>query len=329
MQKQGYIESEIRTEQEDLRQRLIERTNQYARSIKHHPYKNLGNEIAFTQIKYCPSYKMVVQTQFDVRNLSFRETPLQNQNVPKRVFSTLESVDAWSYQMLQPTEFINDAQQMIIEGSQHVETCHKCNGAKKIECPSCSGRKRVLCSHCRGEKKARCTNCGGRGDERCSTCGGTGKEKMRRNCPDCLGRGVIYPHTTAASMHMKVQSRSCTNPGCSGGKITMTQSCSSCSGSGERTCSSCGGSGQTVCSTCSGSGYITCSRCSGRGEITCTVCAGEGQLLHYIQLNQSIESDCDSTYSHHSRTVIYPEYREKADSLEGNLIYTDTHSQLA
>ncbi len=49
----------------------------------------------------------------------------------------------------------------------------------------------------------------------------------------------------------------------------MTQTCSTCGGSGSTTCSSCSGLGHTECrcSNCSGSGYIrrSCANCGGSG----------------------------------------------------------------
>lgn len=324
----GYIESDIRTDNKELRSSIIERINKYAKSIKHHPYKNLGNEIKFNQIKYCPSYYIRFQSQFDIRHLSFQQKPYYDEDLPEHTYKTLESVDIWAYEMLNPEEFINDSRQIMVDGSQFVETCHKCNGNKKITCPQCSGERKVICPICSGTKKSSCSNCGGSGQQTCGSCGGSGQQKHQRTCPDCQGRGIIYQNTSSASINQKVLSRHCTNPSCSGGKITTTQTCSSCHGSGRRTCSSCDGSGQSVCSTCGGRGEVTCPKCSGAGRITCPVCEGQGKLLNYIRLSQSIESDSETRRFHHNRTILYREFYDKSDTIEGELIDTITAAEL-
>lgn len=127
----------------------------------------------------------------------------------------------------------------------------------------------VNASHLHDIFDSRCT-------DPCRTCHGSGRVK----CQVCDGSGTV----------------------------TVSESCSSCSGKGlhyhtdyETVYENINGKivprqkqikKSTSCSKCHGTGKVevkkTCSVCNGRGRVDCPTCEGTGKLVHFIQLSQKL-----------------------------------------
>lgn len=96
------------------------------------------------------------------------------------------------------------------------------------------------CHECGGVGNVVCNNCGGDGRVRCSGCGGDGRVEKTRTETRTNSQGESETYTEH-----------------------YTESCW----------------------TCSGSGQVTCSTCTGSGRVTCPTCDGATRLKHYLRLH--------------------------------------------
>ncbi len=118
----------------------------------------------------------------------------------------------WEMQVKVPGLFINQEYYQSVPHTEHVRTCHGCNGDGDIVCPRCSGHRRVTCSRCNGSGKVTetrqvtRTNAQGQSEHftetyttSCGPCGGDGKV----TCPECHGNGRITCPTCQGARQLK------------------------------------------------------------------------------------------------------------------------------
>lgn len=267
----------------------------WVKRTPHHSHPTLADEMQIDHVVYRPCYGLRYTTQVDRRTLEARKKPYEGEALPRRRYNHMGEINAWDHEGCMCDDFEEGQGTFVIDGSQQVKTCYSCGGKGRHTCGKCGGKGRITCP-----------SCGGRKSSKCSTCGGRGRE--RRTCSNCGGTGTYFNHST-----------------------NSRQTCSHCGGSGEKIqkCSSCGGSGKRICSTCSGTGEVGCSNCSGKGYITCETCEGKGRLLHYVEMEQTVEVDYRRiTYYH---PVIDEEYSVlyiDPDAQGGAVVWEDAGSRI-
>lgn len=126
-------------------------------------------------------------------------------------------------------------------------------------CRACGADGEQLCAPCGGEGKtlAACTRCGGAGAFPCKTCGGEAGATVR--CRRCAGEGEYEKFDPAAGRKVKDQCPDCRGKG--------VVECPTCEGKGKTECPSCKGTkGETkVCEACGGKPKRVCEVCTGKG----------------------------------------------------------------
>ncbi len=299
------IEEDCSDDEEVLR-RVRETAAAWAQAIPHHGIKDFGGKLEIQSVHYRPAYLLGLQTLYDHRQVASQAVPYTGQTVPPREFSSPGEVDPWDFALMEPEGFQSLQDQYVVNGSQHVLTCHRCEGHGKLLCPSCGGKGKETCHTCGGKGSTRCYSCLGSGRRSCSSCGGSGQTSFTRYETHYDSDGNSYQTSYLAH-----------------------QNCGSCGGTGRRTCTACGGTGRRTCSSCGGSGIIVCSRCGGTGTITCPTCQGQKQLYHYYTIDQSLHAwilkQCILEAHVYEQ---YPRFYIDAETAEGAVVVDETEGAL-
>ena len=295
-----------------LESSLRKSMNQWAASVPNHPHKKLGDNIQVEKIYYKPAYPIRLQSQFEERGRHEGHEPFIKQKVPERNLYKLSDFRAWDIELPVVTEFTDSSVNYVVDGSQHVENCFKCDAKGWITCVTCHGAKKLTCPSCRGAGETKCSNCSGGGTVRCNSCSGSGtiRRQVTRSTQvwiperyDSNGYkiGNTGTYTTQTSYE------------------TVNETCSSCSGRGKVRCSSCGGDGKISCQRCGASGKITCGTCSGSGRNTCPACNGHQKLLHYFYVKRDLECTDQKTCVIHSEVFDgFPQFLDEYEQYESN-----------
>lgn len=295
-----------------LESSLRKSMNQWAASVPNHPYAKLGDNIQVKQIFYKPAYPVRLQSQFEERGRHEGHEPFANQKFPQRNLFKLSDFRAWDIELPDINDFTDSSLNYIVNGSQHVENCFKCEAKGWITCVTCHGAKQLTCPSCRGAGETKCSNCSGGGTLRCNNCSGSGtiRRQVTRSTQvwiperyDSNGYkiGNTGTYTTQTSYD------------------TVSESCSSCNGRGRITCSTCYGDGKISCKRCGASGKITCGTCSGSGRNTCPICQGKKQLLHYFYVKRDLSFTDQKTCVIHGEVYDrFPQFLEEYEHYESN-----------
>ena len=165
--------------------------------------------------------------------------------------------------------------------------CGTCQNTRKVVCGKCGGKLRFTCTTCEGGGLLYCSTCSHTGEVSCGRCGGSGQLR----CSTCGGRGQVTVYETEIQSRQelvvdKVGFDEAGNPVYErhyetryfNAQVPKSQTCGSCSGSGQGgECGACGGDGRVTCGRCGGDGTVQCRRCSGSGMVDCGTCRGTGQ----------------------------------------------------
>jgi len=291
--------------QKELINILKKKINTWANELDYHPYKNLGDKIEVKELWYKPAFPITFRTQYEARSKHKGYKPYIDQKIPKLEIIELNELKEWERDLGKIEDFINDASDYIVNGSQTVDNCFKCNALGWIKCVECHGEKKITCPNCNGYKYIRCSSCSGEGNHKCSSCSGKGyfeeKKENYRIITDSDGRQKRELWDTEI----------------------IRNKCSACRGKGKIECSSCSGKGQVICYKCSGMGKITCPKCSGSGRNTCPVCNGYQKLMHYFYIHREL---CfirqHNVIIHNSVFNEFPEFKDKCDSIKSVNIHS-------
>jgi phage FluMu protein Com len=236
--------------------------SRYAASVPHHDLQALGKQVKIIKARELRSYRVVLDSLFERRQVTRKEEPFEGGSVPAATV-TEANVRVWSYPYATATEFRGGTRENVVEGSKEVRPCKTCEGQKTVTCDACSGRRIVVCS-----------NCGGSGDFRCGL---------------CEGKGYRQVHTSTRQRQERCY--------CSGGYWSDGKPCVRCNGQGwypvdepvyqavPCTC----GTGRRKCSLCDGHKQIRCPTCTGSGKLPCSPCKATGQMLSYLAVVQTFE----------------------------------------
>jgi hypothetical protein len=284
----------------------------WAALVPNHPYKKLGDIIQVEHIFYKPAYPVRLQSQFEERGRHEGHEPFTGQKIPERVLFKLNDFTSWNIELPVVNDFTDSSINYIVNGSQHIENCFKCDAKGWITCVTCYGAKKLTCPQCRGVGESDCDSCSGGGSLRCYNCNGSGtirKQLARSNqvwIPERydsngykIGNTGMYEDRTYYE--------------------TVNESCSYCNGRGKTSCRSCGGNGKISCQRCGASGKITCGTCSGSGRNTCPTCNGRQQLLHYFYVQRDLSCTDQKTCVIHGEVYDrFPQFLEEYEQYESN-----------
>ncbi len=309
MNKEMIYEQDVSHDKE-LEKSLRKSINKWAKTIPHHPYKNLGDRITVESIIYKPAYPIRLLTQYESRRKDKSHEPFTNQSIPARKFYNLNEFNSWDISLPDIQKFTDKTTKYYVQGSQHVADCFHCHATGIVTCPQCNGLRQVTCPTCNGARKVRCSSCGGRGRHTCNNCGGRGhvsrQVSRQRN---------VTRYDSDGNSHMGTETY----------YETVRQTCSVCGGRGYRTCSPCGGTGKVTCRQCGGSGKITCPRCAGKGVVTCYTCQGHKQLMHYFYVERTLDyTDKNTCIVHENIYKQFPEYLDNYSDYESNNLISQT-----
>lgn len=242
----------------------------YAASVPHHDLQALGKQIKITKARESRSYRVVLDSLFETRQVTRKEEPFQGGDVPPPSI-TEQSIRVWSYPYPTGEEFRNGTMENVVEQSKEVRTCPKCGGQKATSCDGCSGGGAVACPGCRGSGATECGRCGGDGYREVKT----GTQQRWVKCGCCGGTGQWYPDSYGPKDHR------C--PECAGnGRVPKDEDVYQAV---PCTC----GTGKVQCPTCGGHGKVRCPKCTGSGKLPCQSCKANGRLLSYLCVVQSFE----------------------------------------
>lgn len=292
-----------------LENALRQSINQWANSIPHHPYKNLGDKITVKSIWHKPAYPVRLRSQYEERSKHKDHEPFTGQKIPPRKYHELSDFNSWDISLSEINDFIDTTDKYYVNGSQYVADCHHCEARGWMTCNTCHGHKMITCPECRGAKKVQCDSCGGRGDYRCDNCGGSGYSKKQ----------------VARSKTVWVQ-----NPDGNGGHNetktyyeTVSEPCRSCGRTGRLTCKTCGGDGKVTCPRCKGRGEIICPTCLGTGRVVCPVCDGKTQLMHHFYIERKLEyTDKKTCVIHEDIYESFPEFLDEFPNYESKVVFS-------
>jgi len=232
---------------------IRDRISKWSNSIPFHDLTDFGDKIDFVSVIEKPCYIVILNTQYEKRELKKGERPYRGEKIPPKLIDE-NNVNIWEFNTSLVEDFKEKEESYIITASQEVSKCFNCHGRGEVVCDSCDGSRFETCSHCSGCGEVKCSSCGGRGEHRCRSCGGTGQKEKTK-----------YDYRTSSSR-------------------TIYEHCSSCGGRGYIPCTSCR-NGYRNCNYCGGRGQVTCWTCRGRGMLTCDICNGEGEVVSYLYFN--------------------------------------------
>lgn len=306
--KNDIIYSSDCAEDSQLMARLKQVINDWANSIPHHSYQNLGEKITINSLHYTPAYPVTLNTQYEQRKKSEAHMPYDKREIAERTLRELSDLDVWQTPLNKVNAFTSSTTNFIARGSEHIADCHTCNAQGWITCTQCGGEKKVTCTTCHGQGKTTCHSCSGSGNIKCSRCNGRGFTLQEVKCPTCNGTGLLLNEGT---YNTDRTTRYYNCPECHGGTNNKNVTCNDCGGKGKTHCSTCHGTGKVTCNHCHGKGIIICPQCSGSGKNTCPTCHGQQQLMHYYNIQRTLTAHAQTTCALHSTThAKFPEFQE-------------------
>lgn len=251
------------TDDKNLEARIRKQINLWANSIPHHPYSNLGDKISISKIWYRPAYPIKLRSQYEERSKYKKFKPFRGQKIPDRKFHALSDFNSWDISLDKLVGFVNSTDNYIVNGSQYVANCHNCNASGTITCVKCSGRRTVTCPRCSGSGKNNCSNCSGSGYRSKQVARQRQVKVPAQYYYDSDGNRKIstYESYRTETYYETVQER----------------------------CHTCSGTGKVTCRQCSGRGTVTCPKCNGSGRNVCPVCEGQTDLMHYFNIERTLE----------------------------------------
>jgi hypothetical protein len=198
-----FIEREI-TDINEINQ-IKQRISKYSYSVPNHDLLDLGDKITITSALELPSYKITLDSHYEIRKLKDGTLPYKGESIPKKLLNR-EDVNVWTFNT-QKDESVKDFEERkeanyTIVNSQEVKRCNYCHGHGENICEDCNGRGEIRCRECGGKGKVSCSLCGGRGHisgSSCFWCGGTGYTQCSscyngsgyNLCLECDGKGRI------------------------------------------------------------------------------------------------------------------------------------------
>lgn len=232
--------------------------NDWAESIPHNPYPDLGDGIRIERAVRLMMYRSDLRTQYDARRVEELSAPYRSQPLPPLKYEGPSQIDAWRFALPRPDGYGESEANYLVTGSQHVEKCTSCKGTGLSECPSCHGGM----------------------SQPCNTCHGSGRVQNYTRCSKCSGTGQVVGYETQRVVTGYDGARTLTKKA----TVRVMKQCPMCGGKGTIK------AGMVDCYTCSGLGKVPCSTCSGHGFVTCSVCDGFRQLYYYSQIARRLRS---------------------------------------
>lgn len=239
--------------------------NDWAESIDHNPYPDLGDGITVLRARRLMMYRSDLRTQYDGRRVEELSAPYRSQSLPPLKYEGPSQIDAWRFSLPRPEVYGESEANYMVTGSQHVEKCAACNGTGLSLCPSCHGGM----------------------TQTCSTCHGSGRVQNYARCAQCSGTGQVVGYETQHVITGYDGARPITKKA----SVRVNKACPVCGGKGTLK------AGMVDCHTCSGLGKVPCSTCSGSGFVTCSVCNGFRQLYYYCQIARRLRSASACRYN--------------------------------
>jgi hypothetical protein len=321
-----YIYEIDNSDNQGLISELIKKINAWSNNIPHHPYQNFGDSIKVESLLYAPAYPVLLDTQYEKRSKSEEFIPYDQRKIPERKYFNLNDINVWEWNLKTIEKYTDDEFNFFATGSEYIEDCHRCGAKGWITCTQCHGEKSITCPKCNGTGDTKCTSCSGSGKTQCSHCNGRGFTGGTQKCSSCGGSGKVYAYESSWEKNVFETCSSCHGSG----EINNSVNCSSCRGTGKTQCRSCGGKGKVTCSKCGGNGRITCPKCSGSGRNVCPTCEGKQQLLHYINLNQTLNADTkDAAMLHQKLSAKFPEFKDNWSDYESELLFNTREEEIS